>query len=129
MQPKYTPSALAALAALLGITPETPASFKEETRWCPISHRAIGTGVFTFIGPSPDSPGGDALWLAPLMALLGSKFSGINLNTAMGGYGACLQQLRYNRAASSPFTYSDALIRAGLVARVPEFVGIFGEGE
>jgi hypothetical protein len=113
------PQKLAALAALVGITPETHRQFIWDT--------SSGTAVNVSGFPALDTPAGDDVFLAPLMRWLKLRgywpkifFDGEHWNGVIG---------TEKRNAGHMETMTAALLRACQSAGVPEIVAIFGEGE
>jgi hypothetical protein len=129
------PTQLAALAALVGITPETHGHLWQHTvwyepnegDWYPMWYVMENAVKFRFTGPALDTPAGDDVFLAPLMRWLKlcgywpkMFFDGEHWNGVIG---------TEKRNAGHMETMTAALLRACLAAGVPEIVAIFGEGE
>ena len=121
------PTQLAALAALVGITPETHPHLKNGYCTC---GKPDCPEPLTFNLPALDTPAGDYVFLAPLMRWLQGKdllpeVWGCATGTGDDCFGASLNDTQDFQYAE---TMTAALIRACQSARVPEIVAIFGEG-
>ena len=132
MQPNYTPETLARLAEVLGITPETHPHMLKAIGWALPSHTSTESGRpnrWALNLPTPDSPGGDALWLAPLWQWFQSSRHDAQLGIIKGAPSyASVWQGGQPIDADVETTTADALIRAALAAGVEQVVKIM-EGE
>ena len=123
MQPNYTPDRHVKLAEVLGITEQAMEPFLFDV-WDDDGDLLAPE----YILPSPDSPNGDGLWLAPLMAWLADHTWQPGIRGYIDGLRyADLRQADSTAGRGNSTTFSDALIRAALAAGVPEFVAVFGE--
>ena len=148
-----TPEQRAALAALVGITPEThPMVFPACCHICGSTnleeceagdvvswHCQCGgwqlpsKAMRAFHGPDPFAPGRptDDVWLSPLMWWMRTNGYLIEVSTSDGYVHMRTKQMRpYARWGKwcTSATETSAVLHAALSARVPEIVAIFGEG-
>jgi hypothetical protein len=118
------PTQLAALAALVGITPETHPHLKNGYCTC---GKPDCPEPLTFNLPALDTPAGDDVFLAPVMRWL--KVKGLHFSTHDEGYLHPPTVWVQSREVEikGTMTITAALIRACQSAGVPEIVAIFGE--
>lgn len=110
---------LAALAALVGITPETHRQFVWDT--------SSGTAVNVSGFPGLDTPAGDDVFLAPVMRWLArNEYEPLIIGDHVGDpCWACITK-RTGDTDCGGSTFTAALIQACLAARVPEVCRAMG---
>lgn len=138
----------AALAALVGITPETHPHLWQHTvwyepiedDWYPMWYVMENAVKFRFTGPNPLGPDADGVWLAPAvrwgcdMTTPHCYFASVEFAPQMGGgwhchvdaYGPLPSGEREHEAFGDSMTA--AYLQACQDAGVPEIIEIFGRG-
>jgi len=110
----------AALAKLLGITPEThPQCFVAETAWSPLAEKRYETGRYENHLPALNTPEADEVFAVPLMRWLSGRM--IFTLEPVGK--------RWLVRGISHDTITSATLSAAYAAGVPEIVALFGEVE
>jgi hypothetical protein len=117
------PTKLAALAALVGITPETHPHLVLE--YCDDNFPEFGVVGKAMRLPALDTPAGDDVFLAPLMRWCKSHW----LKPIIDGSANSWYSWVHLEAGVTDQTMTAALLRACQSAGVPEIVAIFGEAE
>jgi hypothetical protein len=139
------PTQLAALAALVGITPETHKHLWEHTvwyepqedDWYPMWYVMENAVKFRLVAPALDTPAGDDVFLAPVMRWLQEH----DFNPSIVGldfghqskfmFAADCFSMESMRRTNNFYddTMTAALLRACQSAGVPEICAIFGEAD